>query len=189
YILCVGRLADARKNVELLFRAYHRVRTRLPDPPRLVLAGRSAPGEQAWQVADGLGIRDWIDYVASPSDSQLVELYQGARLLALSSDEEGLGLVVLEAMACGLPVVSTRCGGPEETVVDGETGLLTPMGQEGPLANGIVHLLSDEVLSETMGKAGRARAEIHYSSRRNGDELLGVYRTLLRKQPRSHAAR
>ena len=78
-----------------------------------------------------LTTRNFDNAVPEPGplgDDELVELYRGAALLALSSDEEGLGLVILEAMASGIPVVSTACGGPQTSVVDGETGFLTPVG-------------------------------------------------------------
>ena len=130
YILCVGRLNDPRKNMPLLFRAYHRLRQILPETPPLILAGKSMPDSAAWQVAQSLGITDYIETLQNVSTEDLAELYRKASLFVLSSDEEGLGIVLLEAMASAIPVVATRCGGPETVIRDSETGYLVPKGDE-----------------------------------------------------------
>src|SRR5947208_2552176 len=77
--------------------------------PRLVLAGLTAPKPDDWECAVQLGIADDIQVRIGVSDDELRDLYRGASLFLLSSDEEGLGVVLLEAMASGLPVVATRC--------------------------------------------------------------------------------
>ena len=65
-------------------------------------------------------------------------MYQRAAVFALPSDDEGLGIVILEAMACGVPVVATRCGGPEDIITDGTDGFLVPRYDAGALASRLV---------------------------------------------------
>jgi glycosyltransferase involved in cell wall biosynthesis len=82
----------------------------------------------------------------------------------MSSLTEGLGSAILEAMACGKPVVGTRTGGIPEAVVDGTTGLLVPPRDDAALASAIRRLLADRDRREQYGRAGRARAEASFSA-------------------------
>jgi glycosyltransferase involved in cell wall biosynthesis len=164
-ILAVGRFSDPRKRVDLLFDAYALLCKRDVATPPLLLAGASAPSAADWAQAEGLGIRARIEMREHVRDDELLELYRGARLLVLCSDEEGLGLVLLEAMACGLPVVATDCGGPRTLVVHGETGLLTPSGDAVRLADALGSLLGDTERCRRLGAAARARAVERFSLR------------------------
>ncbi len=158
-ILSVGRLSDPRKNVRLLIDAYHRLRQQMPVVPRLVLAGSTAPPPDDWEHAKTLGLTDHIEVRVNLSPGELAALYRDAAMFVLSSDEEGLGVVILEAMASGLPVVSTDCGGPATAVLQGQTGLLTPVGDAKALAEALGCLLTNMPLRRRMGQAGRERAE------------------------------
>jgi glycosyltransferase involved in cell wall biosynthesis len=80
-------------------------------------------------------------------------------LLVLPSESEGLPLCVLEAMACGIPVIATPVGGVPEAVVEGETGLLVPPGDTGALSRAIERLAADSAMRRQMGRAGRHRVE------------------------------
>jgi glycosyltransferase involved in cell wall biosynthesis len=179
YILSVGRFADARKNPSLLFKAYACLLDMYPDAPRLVLAGRTSPPPAAWDRADALGITSQIDMREDISLEALVDLYRHASLYVVSSDEEGLGLTILEAMACGRPVVSTRCGGPSTTVVDGDTGHLVPVGDAPALATAMRDVLSTPEAADRMGRRGRERVEHHFSATATGQRFLDVYDQLL----------
>src|SRR5438045_8382515 len=133
-ILCVGRLDDRRKNVGLLLEAFARLPDALRATSRLLLAGSAGPTPGFWLRAQALGLRDSVEFVASPGLEELVRLYQRAAVFALPSDDEGLGSVILGAMACGVPVVATRCGGPEGIITDATDGFLVPRGDAVPLA-------------------------------------------------------
>ena len=171
-VLAVGRFSDPRKRVDLLFEAYALLCKRDVATPPLLLAGASAPSAADWAQAEGLGIRARIEMREDVRDDELLELYRGARLLVLCSDEEGLGLVLLEAMACGLPVVATDCGGPRTLVVHGETGLLTPSGDAVRLADALGSLLGDTERCRRLGAAARARAVERFSLRTAGAPFL-----------------
>jgi len=179
YILSVGRFADARKNPTLLFEAYAELVDSWPDAPRLILAGRTAPPPIAWKRAGELGITSRIEMQEDVSFDKLVDLYRHASVYVVSSDEEGLGLTILEAMACGRPVVSTRCGGPSTTVVDGETGHLVPVGDAPALATAMKDILSTPSKANQMGSRGRDRVEQHFSAEATGKRFIDVYDQLL----------
>ncbi len=177
-ILSVGRFADHRKNVRLLFSAYHQLRQTMSAVPRLMLIGQR-PRKEDWDFALSLGIANHVEVHEDISVQRLAQLYRNASLFVLSSDEEGLGLVILEAMASGLPVVSTRCGGPETAVIEGETGYLTPVGDAAALAQAMQRLLEDPALRRRMGQAGRTVAEERFSIAAAGKVFLNRYDALL----------
>lgn len=171
-ILSVGRLSDPRKNVALLFRAYRQLLESTPAAPELVLAGNAGPTPDDWELARSLGIADRVRFLENVTRAELVELYQHAALYVLSSDEEGLGLVILEAMACGCPVVSTDCGGPSTSVVQGETGFLVPLGDAEALAEKMRALVTDAELRRRMGTRARERAVSVFSLEATGRLFL-----------------
>ena len=179
YILSVARFSDHRKNVRLLFHAYRKLRNKLPGAPKLFLAGNSAPSSQDLSLARELEIEQYIEIHQDISKERLKTLYQNAALFVLSSDEEGLGIVILEAMSSGLPVISTRCGGPETSVVNGETGYLVPVRDPVALSESIFALLQDVSLREQMSAAARNRAVERFSFAAAGKPYLEEYANLL----------
>jgi glycosyltransferase involved in cell wall biosynthesis len=179
YILNVGRLDDPRKNIGLLLEAFANLPTELQSTTRLVLAGAAGPGPAFWGRVKELGLVHRVEFVASPDADTLVRLYQAASVFALSSDEEGLGVVILEAMACGIPVVSTRSGGPEGIITDGVDGYLVALDDEKAMADRLARLLADTVLNECMGEAAREKIMQKYEARAAGKAFSEIYDELL----------
>jgi len=85
------------------------------------------------------------------------EIVCGIDLLVIAADEEPFGRTAIEAMAARVPVVATRCGGPEETIVDGVTGLLVPIGDIESMADAITRIISNPGLARQLGESGRVR--------------------------------
>ncbi len=106
-------------------------------------------------------LRDKLRYIGFREDIEMV--YAAADVVVCPSEFESYGKANLEAMACGLPVVSGRRGGPAETVADGVTGYLVESGDAGALAARARRLLGDAELREMMGKAGRRHVETGFS--------------------------
>ena len=173
YLLFTARINDVRKNVGLLFRTLARLHTQHPDL-RLVVTG-DAPDARVQAALVEAGVGGAVDFVGRQTVEQLVVLYQGAAAFVLPSNQEGLGISMLEAMACGLPVVSTRCGGPESVIRDGETGFLTPLDDEIALAERIGQLLNNRGLRDTMGRAAARAARQHFSRAVIRDRLLAAF--------------
>ena len=174
-ILCVGRLEDPRKNIGLLVSAYALLPDAVRSRVRLVLAGSSAPPDSFWAKADSLGVRDRVQYVASPSRQELIRLYQEASVFALPSDEEGLGMVILEAMACAVPVVATCCGGPDGIITDGEDGFLVPLDDAAAMSGCLQTLLENPSLNIAMGRKARATIEARYDERVAGAVFVDMW--------------
>ena len=170
---------DARKNVRLLLTAYYYRRLARPDAPSLLLAGQSDLSAADREYVNSLGLTNYVETRVNVSREQLRLLYQGATAFVLSSNEEGLGVVILEAMACGLPVVSTDCGGPSTAVIDGVTGELTRVGDAQALAAALQRRLEQPEVGQQMGQAGRRRVEQHFSLEAVGRIYLQTYDEIL----------
>lgn len=179
YVLCVGRFNDPRKNIGLLLNAYGMLPESVRNHVRLVLAGPSRPLPAFWARVEMLGVARSIEYVAEPSIDQLVELYQHASVFALPSDEEGFGVVLLEAMACGIPVVTTRSGGPDGIVTDGSDGFLVALDNAPAMAGRLETLLQRTDVNLAMGRQARRTIESRYSEGVAGEVFLNVWDRLL----------
>jgi glycosyltransferase involved in cell wall biosynthesis len=183
YVLSVGRFSDERKNVMLLLEAYARLDAALKAEVRLVLAGSDPPPASFWARADALGLRERVGFIHRPSRDALAALYQRASVFVLPSHEEGLGIVLLEAMACGIPAVATRCGGPDGIITDGEDGFLVPVGDADRMADRMTALLRETGLSLQMGERARARIESAYTEGIAGEPFLEVWSRLAHRGP------
>ena len=179
FLLAVGRLADVRKNPMLLLEAYARLTRAITDAPELVLAGSAPPNERFWDRARALGLQDRIRLVLGPSKEDLASLFRQALCLVLSSDEEGFGVVVIEAMSSAVPVVSTRSGGPDGIITDGVDGYLVDRDDAQALADRIGRLVADPKSAREMGRRARATVEARYSDTVAGDVYLNLYDELL----------
>lgn len=179
FFLFVGRLSDPRKNVALLCKAYTLLCSQCPNPPRLVLAGHGDLPDAARSELVESRVLDRVECVRSPSCEVLRRLYQEATCLVLPSDEEGFGMVVVEAMACGAPVVATRCGGPEEIITSGSDGYLVPLDDAQALAANLL-LLCDPLLNQQMSAQARHTVVSRFSADVAFQPFLQTYERLLR---------
>ena len=161
YLLFTARIRDPRKNVSLLLRAFARTRAEFPQI-RLVIAGDD-PLPAIEKLAADLGLGEAITFAGHVPISEFVELYRRATLFVFPSLQEGLGISVLDAMACGVPVVSTRCGGPEGLIEDNVTGVLVPNNDEDALTRAIGDLLRQPEWMRAMGAAARERTVQQFS--------------------------
>lgn len=177
YILSVSRINDPRKRVPLLLQAYAAAKSKHQDIPELYLVGEE-PNNRIKETVSDLEITEDVQFLGRQSRTELRKLYQNAFCFVLSSDEEGLGIVILEAMACGLPVVSTRSGGPQTLIVDGTTGFLTPVGRADLLQEKILELAKNTSLRHKMRRASRRRMVDKFSMEEAGKPFLKAYSSI-----------
>jgi glycosyltransferase involved in cell wall biosynthesis len=180
HLLSVCRLGDPRKGLDRLIRAYAVLCAGSEPAPRLVIAGKGRLLPAHRELIEDLKLTQRIDVRTDVPEKDLVALYQAASVFVQTSHEEGLGLSVLEAMACGLPVVATDTAGSRETVVDGVTGWRVPQGSDedvsAEVAKRIRQLLVD---GEVVSRQARRRCVDRFSSGATLDLYLGVYERLL----------
>lgn len=144
------------------------------------LVGRAVPetrfvviGENRVRATVPVGLSDQVTFLGRRDD--VSQLLLDLDIIVSTSLEEGFGLTLVEAMASGKPVVSTSSGGPQDIVVDGETGFLVPPGDNQALAESLVHLLTDPELARQMGQCGRRRAERFFDVREHTRKVEELY--------------
>jgi len=180
-VLFVGRLVP-KKGVEHLIRAMARIQDRHPAA-ELVVAGDGPLRRDLERLAASELRR--FRFLGRQTPSQVQAVMNSAQVscvpsvVAPSGDAEGLPLVVLEAMAMELPVISFAPGGVTDAIVDGETGFLAPERDEEALAVHLDRALGDPELCRRMGEAGRARVRDDFDLRKQTAKLEEIYREVL----------
>lgn len=176
FILFVGTL-EPRKNVVGLLKAYALLRGTHPDAPPLVVAGgKGWLFDEIFRTVEDLKLQPLVRFTGHVPDADLPDLYRCARIFAFPSFYEGFGLPVLEAMACGVPVVTSRL--PPFVEIAGDAALLTDPNDPEAIASALGGLLSDEALAGDFRRRGIARAAC-FSWDRAALETLSVYRDCL----------
>lgn len=171
YVLAVAG-ADPTKNIETLIKAFARVPSLLRERHKLVLAGDFRRRPELGQLVKELGIGSQTIFPGIVSDDQLIELYQHAAVFVFPSRYEGFGLPVLEAMACGCPVVSSNASSLPEVV--GSAGLLRDPSDVDGFAEDITLILSDATRRQQLREEGISRAA-RFSWERTARELVILY--------------
>lgn len=171
-VLYVGRL-DPYKNVPGVVRTFARVRALHGGEVRLRIVGPQDPRyPEARELARELGVESWIDWAGYVSDGELVAAYQQADVFVLQSKYEGFGLTVLEAMACGTPVVCSRRSSVPE--VAGNAAVLVDPDNPDEVAAAVVRILGDAALAADLRDKG-IRQAAKFTWGRAGAMTLKVY--------------
>jgi D-inositol-3-phosphate glycosyltransferase len=179
-VLSVGRI-EPLKGLDTLIGAFAMLDA--PADSRLLVVG-GTPGrdreiDRLRSISERLGVQDNVSFVGAVDQAELPTYFSAADVFVLPSHYESFGLVALEAMACGLPVVASRVGGPRAIIKDGRTGYLIPWHCPEPFAQRIDILLANPALRESMGRAAMASAQTMGWSRVAGrmtelyDSLIG----------------
>jgi glycosyltransferase involved in cell wall biosynthesis len=180
HLLSVCRLGDPRKGLDRLIRAYAVLCAGSEPVPRLVIAGKGQLLPTNQELIEDLGLVKKIDVRADVSENDLIGLYQKASVFVQTSHEEGLGMSVLEAMACGLAVVATDTAGSRETVVDGVTGWRVSQGETEDVAAEVAKRIRQLLVDgEVASRQARRRCVDRFSSDKALDLYLGVYENLV----------
>ncbi len=160
-VFCVARLVPV-KNFQLFFDTANLIIKKHPDTV-FFIAGGGSEFFSLQEYAAQLGISANVQWLGPLYGKDLVDAYHASDVFLSTSDYEGFGLTLVEAMAAGKPVVSTAVGGTVDIVVDGETGRLCPAGDAESLAAAVLELLDDPIKAKTWGKAGQERARERFN--------------------------
>ena len=146
-------------------------------PIRLVVIGTPNANGAVANLIRRLGIAEWVHFTGRIADAEYVRQYARATLAVVPSVYEGFGLPVGEAMACGVPVISTTGGGLPEVV--GDAGILVPPADPQALARAITALLDDPRRARALGEAGHRRVQAFFTWERAAAQTAAVYREVI----------
>lgn len=179
HVLFLGRLT-AQKNLHVLLQAWQHVVDACPEAG-LLMAGEGPQDAELRELAGELRIADSVHFLGSVQNPQ--DYLRDAQVFVLPSHAEGMSNSLLEAMAAGVPIVTSRAGGNVDLIQQERTGLLADASQPEALAAAIVRLLNDRSLAEHCGKAAREHVVQHYSIESIVDRYLELYQRLLGTGP------
>jgi D-inositol-3-phosphate glycosyltransferase len=191
-ILFVGRI-EPLKGLETLFRALAILAKETPclcDDIYLTVIGGEGEGTEATRGAEearlrelrqDLGLNDLVTFLGSKDQDLLPYYYSAAYVVTVPSYYESFGMVAVEAMACGTPVVASKVGGLMYTIQDGLTGLLFPANSPDGLAEKLCLLLDEPDTRDRMGVSARAWAQ-QFSWHNVADQIVGLYGEVLQER-------
>ncbi|HUS25625.1 MAG TPA: glycosyltransferase [Candidatus Binatia bacterium] len=178
-----GRLVE-KKGARVLLEAFARLARQRPRA-RLVIAGDGPEAAALRLHAGALGVADRVAFAGAQGHEAVLELFERATVAAMPSvtardgDSEGLGLVMLEAMSCGCPVVASSLA-PVRTVIEhGVNGWLVPEGDAAALADALARLLEDAAQRQRLAQAARETVRRGYSWARSGERYAALFEELL----------
>jgi colanic acid/amylovoran biosynthesis glycosyltransferase len=182
-LLCIGRLSPV-KGVEFAVRALARLRDRHPAL-RLVIVGDGPLRPNLESLAGGLGVADRVEFKGTLTRDRLLPVMAACHALIHPGVElpggfaEAQGMVLIEAQACGMPVITTRAGGIPESVDEGRSALVVPHSDDAALAEAVDALLTHSARWPAMGRAGRAFVERRFALEPMLDALTALYARVL----------
>lgn len=181
YLLSVCRLSEPRKRLDRLILTYRELVNFDDDVPALVLAGKGDLPAPVRDLIVTLDLESRVVIRQEVRPEELAALYRGASVYVQASQEEGLGLSVLEAMACGVPVVATDTDGSRECVADAVTGWLVAQTPEPGIPHVFAERIRDilRVSGPSMALAGRLRCEQLFSTKVALGQITDLYERIL----------
>jgi glycosyltransferase involved in cell wall biosynthesis len=180
YVLGIGRHVP-QKGLDILLHAFASVADGALRGHDLVIAGDGPERPTLEALARRLGVHERVTFVGRCHRARTASLFAGCAIFVLPSRHEPMGIVNLEAMAAGRPVIASSVGGVPELVIDGVTGVLVPPDDPAALAAALGDLASQPERADAMGRAGRARA-VAFDWRRIADQYDEIYRTVLEER-------
>ncbi|MEO0986352.1 MAG: glycosyltransferase [Cyanobacteria bacterium J06639_14] len=179
-LLYVGRLA-AMKGLPVLFEALSQLRQRYPDLQLTVVGdGQERPEIEA--SAQQLGLDKMVDFVGYKSQADVRAYLQQTDIFILPSFAEGVPVVLMEAMAAAVPVLTTRIAGVPELVEHGQSGWLVPPGDQQTLAESLAMLVDDADLRKRLGEAGRAKVAADFNVETEVKKLAAIFQDVVLAQ-------
>jgi glycosyltransferase involved in cell wall biosynthesis len=143
---------------------------------RLTVVGGPPDGKYSPGLVQDYGLQDVVTFTGRISAEDLVKRYSASEVAVVPSLYEGFGFPAAEAMACGIPVISTTAGAlPEVVGPDGEAGMLVPPGDPDALAGAIRRMMADDLMRKRMGEAARKRVESLFTWEEAARKTVAVY--------------
>lgn len=182
-VLSVGRLVDV-KGFRYAIEAFKEVVKRVPQA-RYLIVGNGPERLMLEGLIRSYGLTGSVELAGEKVDQEVMALYQKASIFVLPAivtekgTEEGQGLVLQEAQACGIPVVASRIGGIPEGVLDGTSGFLVPPKDPSTLAEKIIHLLEHPDLRKKMGEGGRTFIQDRFTMDSLAEKWEHLYHAIL----------
>jgi glycosyltransferase involved in cell wall biosynthesis len=174
----IGQLKP-RKGFDLFLDAARRVRARFANL-RCVVVTYNVSGQSTFdRLVDEYGLRDCVRVVTRIPEEEKIRLYAQSDVLVFPSRYEGFGLPPLEAMACRVPIVATNIPVLDESITNGENGLLVPRNDPAALAAAIERVLTDEPLRQALIASGRQRVARDYGEPLLGERMSALYEELV----------
>lgn len=174
-ITFAGRL-DYMKGVHILLEGFKQLREEMKNV-QLTIIGDGPDRERLLNLAREKGISDAVNFCGEAAE--IVPYLQKSSVFVLPSFSEGLSNVLLEAMACGLPVVATRVGGTVDLIEDGVNGILIEPENSRQLYQALKKILQDEVLAKNLGAQARKTVEEKFSLGSVAGQYVSLYQTLV----------
>jgi glycosyltransferase involved in cell wall biosynthesis len=177
-IIFIGSLEE-RKGIKYLLKAFPLIKASVPDV-KLLIVGKPLPGQKGYlNMLKNLAKDQNIIFAGTRPD--VYDIIAAGDILAAPSLSEAFGRTVIEAMACGKPVVASNVGGIPEIVEDGKTGILVPPKDEKAIADAVIKLFTSKDLAGSMGAAGRKRAEQSFNIGSQVKEIERILDECLKK--------
>jgi glycosyltransferase involved in cell wall biosynthesis len=177
-IMATASADQPLKGLQYLLKAIDKLKDQIPDIHLTVLGKLKEDGDTA-KLVEELKLTPHLTFVSGIETEELVKLYAQASVVVVPSIYEGFGLPAGEAMACGVPVISTTGGALPEVV--GDDGVLVPVRDDQAIADAISDLLGNDVKREQLGIAGRERILQHFSWKVAADQVVTQYQKIMKE--------
>jgi glycosyltransferase involved in cell wall biosynthesis len=156
--IVVTRNLEAIYDIDTAIRAMERIRQRVPSA-RMTIAGSGPEMERLQALVGQLGQGAAIHFAGRLSGDEIAKLVQSATCMVNPSTVDNMPVSILEAFACGVPVVSTSAGGIPDMLMDGVAGLLVPVGNDSAMADAVLRILQNPLLAMQLSSMGLVEAE------------------------------
>lgn len=185
YIFCIAQHVE-KKGLDVLLHAFEQLRHKHPSF-KLVIAGDGPLRGQLQQLAISLRIDEKVEFLGQKGRSEIVKLLQGCQVFVLPSRSEPFGIAIVEALACGKPVVATAVGGIPEVIENGKNGILVEPDNSAALADALIRVLTNQALQRLMARNGPLTVKGKFRCENTGLSYEAIFGALLNSSQSSFA--
>ena len=180
FVIGTVKTLSANYGIDLLIRAFAEISQRLTNKNiRLWIIGDGPDKAQLQELCHQLNITEKVDFKGFVNNNELPAIYNAFDIMVALSHKESFGVVAIEAMSCGCPVVVSDAEGFCEIIDDGTDGMIVPRGDYKAAAEAIQKLVEDADLRHTFGQNGREKIMQQYQWELNVNQMIDYYKTLL----------